>query len=183
MQTPHSGRRETTRTRSASGGRTAPRLPAVMAAVTALAAPLALGVFAVLGVALPASAQSSSISVQCPPTTGLHPSGGAGIKCGHLVAGDGMVKMADSKELYIFGFAMLPGGGPAVNSAEYPGWVMTEGTLAANAPAPTIAVDEDDELFLTPHQRRHGDAARSVRSPQHPLARLPAGGVDLRRRS
>jgi FtsP/CotA-like multicopper oxidase with cupredoxin domain len=123
---------------------------AVMTAVTALAAPLALVVFAVLGVALPASAQTSNINVQCPPTTVLHPSGG-GIKCGHLVAGDGMVKMADSKELYIFGFALLPEVGPvpAVNSPEYPGWVMTEGTLAANAPAPTIAVDEDDELFLT----------------------------------
>jgi len=112
---------------------------------------LALIVFSVLLVALTASAQDSSIYVQCPATTDLHPSGGDGIKCTHLVAGDGMVTMADDaqKELYIFSFAPLPGGGPPENSPGYPGWVMEEGTLAANAPAPTLAVDEDDEFFLT----------------------------------
>jgi len=112
---------------------------------------LALIVFSVLLVVLTASAQDSSIYVQCPATTDLHPSGGSGIKCGHLVAGDGMVTMADDaqKELYIFSFAQLPGGGPAWNTALYAGWVMEQGMLAANAPAPTISVDEDDELFLT----------------------------------
>jgi FtsP/CotA-like multicopper oxidase with cupredoxin domain len=123
---------------------------------------LALIVFSVLLVALTVSAQTSSIYVQCPTTTLLHPAGGAGIKCAHLVAGDGMVTMADDvdpdgvgprgKQLYIFSFAStaaFPPGGPAPNTAEYPGWVMAEGMLAANAPAPTIAVDEDDELFLT----------------------------------
>jgi FtsP/CotA-like multicopper oxidase with cupredoxin domain len=111
---------------------------------------LALAVLCVL-LAASAAAQDSSIYVQCPTTTVLHPSGGSGIKCGHLVAGDGMVHMADdaAKELYIFSFAQLPGGGPAQNTPEYPGWVMEQGMLAANAPAPTIAVDEDDELFLT----------------------------------
>ncbi len=112
--------------------------------------------FFVLFMALPANAQDSSIYVQCPSTTELHPSG-SGIKCEHLVAGDGMVTMADDavdgepggKELYIFSFATLPEGGPAVNSPEFPGWVMEEGLLAANSPAPTISVDEDDELFLT----------------------------------
>ena len=112
---------------------------------------LALIVFSVLLVALTASAQNSNIYVQCPESTDLHPSGGPGIKCGHLVAGDGMVTMADDaqKELYIFSFAQLPGGGPAWNTALYAGWVMEQGMLAANAPAPTISVDEDDELFLT----------------------------------
>ncbi len=122
---------------------------------------LALIVFSVLLVALTASAQNSSINVQCPTTTLLHPSGGAGIKCGHLAAGDGMVTMADDvdpdgvgprgKQLYIFSFAATDSfpAGPAPNTPEYPGWVMAEGMLAANAPAPTIAVDEDDELFLT----------------------------------
>ncbi len=113
---------------------------------------LALIVFSVLLAALTASAQDSNIYVQCPTTTPLHPTGGPGIKCGHLAAGDGMVKMADAagKELYIFGFSVVPDvGAPAPNAPEYPGWVMTEGTLAANAPAPTIAVDEDDELFLS----------------------------------
>jgi len=151
MQTPHSGRRETTRARTAPGDRTLYRLLAVVTAVFALAArPVLIGAF-VLGVALPAGAQSSNINVQCPDRTVLHPAGGTAIKCGHLVAGDGMVRMADGKELYIFGFAALPGGAaaPAPNTPEYPGWVIAEGTLAANAPAPTIAVDEDDELFLT----------------------------------
>jgi FtsP/CotA-like multicopper oxidase with cupredoxin domain len=107
-------------------------------------------VFSVLLGALTASAQESSIRVQCPTTTDLHPSGD-GIKCEHVVAGDGMVTMADDaqKQQYVFGFARLPAGGPAPNTPEYPGWVMEEGMLAANAPAPTIAVDEDDELFLT----------------------------------
>ena len=119
---------------------------------------LAFVVSAVLLGALPSSAQDSSIYVQCPSTTRLHPSGGPGVKCGHLVAGDGMVSMADDqkKPLYIFSFAATEhfqppeeGPPPQPNTPEYPGWVMAEGMLAANAPAPTIAVDEDDELFLT----------------------------------
>jgi len=106
--------------------------------------------------ALAAHAQESSINRQCPGATTLHPSGD-GITCMHIVAGDGMVTMADDnyagtgagKPLYIFAFAALPGGGPDPNTPGYPGWVMSEGMLAANAPAPTLAVDEDDEFFLT----------------------------------
>jgi hypothetical protein len=111
---------------------------------------LSIAVVPALLMALPALAQDSSIYVQCPTTTELHPTGD-GIECLHLVAGDGMVTMSDDaqKELYIFSFAELPGGGPAPNSPEYPGWVMAQGMLAANAPAPTITVDEDDEFFLT----------------------------------
>ena len=112
-----------------------------------------------------ASAQESNIYIQCPTSTLLHPDTHPtpaddnlredGIKCDHLAAGDGMVTMADDagKELYIFSFARLalPGidGAPDEASGEYPGWVMDQGMLAANAPAPTIAVDEDDELFLS----------------------------------
>ena len=97
-----------------------------------------------------AQADDSSILVQCPTATALHPSG-AGIKCSHLVAGDGMVTMSDDEEkkLYIFSFATLPSGGPAETDPDYPGWVMDEGMMAATAPAPTIAIDEDDEFFLT----------------------------------
>jgi FtsP/CotA-like multicopper oxidase with cupredoxin domain len=109
--------------------------------------------------ALPANAQDSSIYVQCPTDTALH-SGGDGIKCEHLVAGDGMVTMADGYPQYVFGFARVPlpalseaeslaTGVPTNTSGEYPGWVMQQGMLAANAPAPTIEVDEDDELFLS----------------------------------
>ena len=102
---------------------------------------------------LPVSAQDSSIYVQCPTSTTLHPSDGVrdpAIKCDHLVAGDGMVTMADGYPQYIFSFARVPLPENALVPLEdYPGWVMEQGMLAANAPAPTIVVDEDDELFLS----------------------------------
>jgi FtsP/CotA-like multicopper oxidase with cupredoxin domain len=131
-------------------------------------------------VSFDANALDSDIYVQCPAATQLHPGqcddmssctadaecagiGGElctppsqGIRCKHLMAGDGMVHMADdaAKDMYVFSFAdvklpdeAIPGDIPSL--AEYPGWVMTQGMLAANAPAPTIEVDEDDEFFLT----------------------------------
>ena len=133
---------------------------------------LLTAVFSLPLVALTASAQDGSIYVQCPMSTTLHPQTQAdidagkradGIKCRHLVAGDGMVTMADdqAKTQYIFSFAELPEnfpgdadgdtqpGQPAQNSPEYASWVMEQGMLAANAPAPTIDLDEDDELFLS----------------------------------
>jgi FtsP/CotA-like multicopper oxidase with cupredoxin domain len=119
------------------------------------------GISAVL-LAPSAFAQDSSISVQCPTSTDLHPSGD-GITCINLVAGDGMVTMGDDddgfgnpggKRLYIFSFAEAPvpdvgAGDPAINSPGYAGWLMDQGTMAANSPAPTLSVDEDDEVFLT----------------------------------
>jgi FtsP/CotA-like multicopper oxidase with cupredoxin domain len=117
-----------------------------------------------LFVAFPANAQDSSIYVQCPDSTVAHPTpGDPAIKCEHLVAGDGMVTMANDvtpgqlepggKRQYIFSYARVPlpgvDGAPTDTSGEYPGWVMEQGMLAANSPAPTISVDEDDELFLT----------------------------------
>lgn len=111
---------------------------------------LALVVCSAAVAGAPASAAESNVHVQCPPTTEQHPSG-EGIRCVHLAAGDGMVTMADDaqKQLYVFGFSAVPEGGPPENSAEYAGWVMDESMLAANNPAPTLAVDEDDEVFLT----------------------------------
>jgi len=114
-----------------------------------------------LFVAFPVNAQDSSIFTQCPETTDLHPTGD-GIKCDHLVAGDGMATMADGYPQYIFSYARVPLPGeltdpddpsseraPTEASGEYPGWVMAKGLMAANIPAPTIVVDEDDELFLS----------------------------------
>lgn len=102
------------------------------------------------------SGQNSSIHIQCPKAVGtlLHPGpNNPGIKCVHLSAGDGMVTMSDDarKEQYIFSYSELPEPPPSVtpNSSEYADWVMAEGVLAANAPAPTIVVEEGDELFLT----------------------------------
>ncbi len=63
------------------------------------------------------------------------------VKCIHLAAGDGFATMADGKPLYIFSFADVTGVPP--------GAVMMAGMLAANFPAPTIAVDEGDELYIT----------------------------------
>ncbi len=114
---------------------------------------LVAGALLMLCASLPASAQDSSIYVQCPETTTLHPTAGdPAIKCDHLVAGDGMVTMADGYPQYIFSFARVPlpgiDGAPSDANA-YASWVMQQGLLAANAPAPTIVVDEDDELFLS----------------------------------
>jgi FtsP/CotA-like multicopper oxidase with cupredoxin domain len=115
----------------------------------ALASALGLSALSAIGLATVANAQDSSIYVQCPSSTALHPGPmDPGIKCLHLVAGDGMVTMANDqtdgapggKPLYIFSFAELPGGGPAPNTPDYPGWVMEQGMLAANAPAPLTNV-------------------------------------------
>jgi len=103
------------------------------------------------------TANDSNIQVQCAKNTGtrLHPgANNPGIKCAHLVAGDGMVTMADDtkKELYVFSYAFLPEDDPLKppeNTSEYAGWVMEKGLLAANIPAPMLALDEDDEFFLT----------------------------------
>jgi len=105
--------------------------------------------------ALPANAQDSSIYVQCPESTDLHATRADGIKCISLAAGDGMVHMADDagKELYVFAFSRVPdlpvSAGGGVPDADYAAYVMNNGTMAANAPAPTIDVYEDDELFLS----------------------------------
>lgn len=114
---------------------------------------IALGL-ALLGAISGAHGADSSINVQCPATTDEHPTG-EGIVCDHVVGGDGVASMADGKTLYVFSFARLPGDNdsnplrPEVNTSAYAGWVMEKGILAANSPAPTIMVDEGDELYLT----------------------------------
>jgi len=107
------------------------------------ALPVLLAVLA-LGLARPAAAD---IHVQCPGDTDgdavidspdpAHPSA----VCIHLAAGDGYAKMADGLETYTFGFSDVTGLSPDM--------VMMESMLASNWPAPTIVVDEGDELYLT----------------------------------
>jgi FtsP/CotA-like multicopper oxidase with cupredoxin domain len=63
------------------------------------------------------------------------------VKCIHLSAGDGFVTMADGRQLYTFGFSDLTGIPRDM--------AMMEGMMAASFPAPTIAVDEGDEVYLT----------------------------------
>jgi FtsP/CotA-like multicopper oxidase with cupredoxin domain len=125
-------------------------------------------------IALPAGAQS--FRVQCPDTTNLHTGHGEPgvIKCQEIGGTDGFATMGDGNQIYLFGFAPLSGLG---NGASVPGIltgvegteppaifksttddrrariepadIMNNGVLYANAPAPMIAIDEDDELFLT----------------------------------
>lgn len=101
---------------------------------------------------LPAAA---AVFVQCPGDTDgdaiidnpdpAHPNA----VCKHLSGGDGFIQMADGRLQYMFGFSDVTGvlpEGPLGNGA---GGVMEAGMLAANFPAPTIAVKEGDEFYLT----------------------------------
>jgi hypothetical protein len=122
---------------------------------------------------LPAAAQS--FRVQCPATTALHPNAADAskgqIKCQEIAGTDGFATMGDGHQIYLFGFAPLSGiqdittgkawGGTQVASVfnqnetnpngakAEPAAIMNTGVLYANAPAPLITIDEDDELFLT----------------------------------
>ncbi len=96
------------------------------------------------GLTLPAY---GAVFVQCPGDNNgdavidsldpLHPNA----KCMHLSGGDGFVKMADGYLQYIFGFSDLTGIPPAN--------AMSEGMIAANFPAPTIALKQGQEFYLT----------------------------------
>lgn len=118
--------------------------------------------------ALPAAAQS--FRVQCPTATAMHPDAShpGQIKCQEIAGGDGYATMGDGHQIYLFGFGPLSGltdiqnGKPGTqvpsvfndplntNSAKVePADIMNTGVLFSNAPAPLMAIDEDDELFLT----------------------------------
>jgi FtsP/CotA-like multicopper oxidase with cupredoxin domain len=99
------------------------------------------------------------------------------IKCQHIAGSDGFATMGDGHQIYLFGFAPLSGLGDASDPGNKPGIltgkpgtqtpvvfndqnnaqgaridpaaIMNTGVLYANAPAPLMAIDEDDELFLT----------------------------------
>ena len=121
---------------------------------------LMLALAAVVLAVVPASAQ---VNIQCPcdlngdgdcvdvVTTGP-PSGrfnepqfladmGGNVRCLHLTGGDGFAVMADGRVQYMFGFSDQTGT-PAAD-------VMSAGLLAAEWPAPTIAVDQGSEFYLT----------------------------------
>jgi FtsP/CotA-like multicopper oxidase with cupredoxin domain len=97
------------------------------------------------------------------------------IKCQEIGGGDGFATMGDGHQIYLFGFAPLSGLGDGTANAPgilsgnegtevpyvftsatdsrrariEPADIMNQGVLYSNAPAPLIAIDEDDELFLT----------------------------------
>lgn len=96
----------------------------------------------------------AQVAIQCPgdldgdaipdpllPNKRPNPSYRPNVKCVHLSAGDGFVRMADGRELYMFGFSNLTGV-PAADA-------MMTGMMAASFPAPLITADEGDELYLT----------------------------------
>ena len=99
------------------------------------------------------------------------------IKCQQIAGGDGYATMGDGHQIYLFGFGPLSGlgdpasgidgiltGKPGTVSASVfndqtpantlrakvePADIMNSGVLYSSSPAPMIAIDEDDELFLT----------------------------------
>jgi FtsP/CotA-like multicopper oxidase with cupredoxin domain len=95
---------------------------------------------------------------------------GGAIKCQHISGGDGYATMADGTQTYLFAFSPLSGMNaiqhglpgtmfPSVFNSSYPGNLdgavadpanmMNIGVLNGNLPAPMMAIDEDDEFFLT----------------------------------
>jgi len=63
------------------------------------------------------------------------------VQCKHLTAGDGYIRMADGRELYIFSFS---------NASNLDAdQVLSEGVFRANSAAPTIVTKEGEELYLT----------------------------------
>jgi FtsP/CotA-like multicopper oxidase with cupredoxin domain len=118
------------------------------------------------------SASAQSFRVQCPTATSLHPASGpsapGAIKCQQISGGDGFATMADGRQIFLFGFGPLSGlqdiqnGAPGTELASTfnnvadpngaivdPASIMNTGVLNAQSPAPTMAIDEDDEFFLT----------------------------------
>lgn len=98
---------------------------------------------ALAAVALPADA---AVRTQCPrDADGIDTDGDGNanndVVCMHVAAGDGMVKMADGTDSYIFGFANVTG----IPDKQ----VMEKGMLAMELPAPTISVREGKRLYLT----------------------------------
>ena len=68
------------------------------------------------------------------------PNGGP-VKCLHFAAGDGFAQMSDGHPAYTFGFSDVTGTPPQD--------AIAAGILNARWPGPTIALDQDDELYLS----------------------------------
>jgi len=91
---------------------------------------------------LPGIAAANDTYTQCGPGNTLAKNTDTPtVKCMHLSAGDGYVKMADGQTKYIFGFSDLTN----VNNSE----ALVKGLLAANFPAPTIELKQGQEFYLS----------------------------------
>jgi hypothetical protein len=99
------------------------------------------------------------------------------IKCQEVSGGDGYATMGDGHQIYLFAFGPLSGigdllqgkpatqlntefnqsfpqtpvGGDITSNAaiQDPAQIMNSGVLSGNAPAPLMAINEDDEFYLT----------------------------------
>jgi FtsP/CotA-like multicopper oxidase with cupredoxin domain len=98
-----------------------------------------LALLALLGLGtLPLSAE---IFVQCPgDTINNGQVDTPEVRCIHFASGDGFITLGDGQVLYMFGFSDVTG----VPSDQ----VMTAGALASNFPAPLLAFDEGDHVYL-----------------------------------
>ena len=111
-----------------------PYLKPISAAVLCASMGLATNAYAAAYVQCPGDVDGDAI------INGSNPAY-ANVKCMHLTAGDGFVKMADGRLQYVFSFSDVTGTPEAQ--------AIDAGTLAASAPAPTIVLDEGDEFYLT----------------------------------
>jgi FtsP/CotA-like multicopper oxidase with cupredoxin domain len=101
-----------------------------------------------LAISVALSSAHAAVNIQCPgdsndgvidaiPGPGSDPK----VKCKHLSAGDGFIRMADDTEMYILGFSDLTGV-PQDQAANH-------GLLAATHTAPTIELNEGDKFYLS----------------------------------
>ena len=81
------------------------------------------------------------------PSTTPNPSYDPNVKCMHLGAGDGAIRMADGRYMYIFSFSDLTG--IKDNQRTKQDERLVAGMMANTFPAPKIVLDEGDEFFLT----------------------------------
>lgn len=95
-----------------------------------------------------ATVSHAGVVVQCPgDTDGNARSTLAGVKCMHLSSGDGFATMADGSVKYIFGFADI--SGVKTSTQKQKDRAISRGVLAANWPAPTIALQEGEQFYLS----------------------------------
>ncbi len=96
----------------------------------------------IFAVTMPANA---TVYTQClPDTDGIDTDGDGDPNndnlCIHMAAGDGFINMADGKLQYIFGFSDVTGVPDDM--------VITNATLGAEFPSPTIVVREGQQVYL-----------------------------------
>jgi len=95
-----------------------------------------------------AAVSNAGVLVQCPNDRADNAvSGDPNVQCMHLTSGDGFATMADGKSQYIFGFADVTGVRTATQGQK--DRLIRRGILAAQWPAPTIELQENEEFYLS----------------------------------